>query len=739
MVQGKEYYAFISYKREDEKWAKWLQDKLEHYKFPTNLNGRTDLPKNIRPTFRDVTDLKPGLLAEEINNALHNSQWLIVVCSPRAAKSPWVCKEAQTFIDLGRADHIIPFVIEGNPFSNDTATECYPEALLNLTGSKELLAANIDEMGRDAAAIKVVACMFNLRFDTLWQRYEREQRRKRWMWMGGFLLLALLGIGIGAYFVRQNRTIENQNIQLENERNNVLRANANLNISLMKTFLSQNRPEMALVVLNDIKPNVGLLDSVQMNDLLLLKESLCDSILTSTMILANILDAEERKLLDYTTLLKSCDVVDIQHADDEEFLHIYNKESNQKDTILGSPLFNYITTCGITHIATYQDGETDFDENMDTIYTHGKAGIRIYSLQTGKMEHFIGCWGYFPWMTYAMSLSNNGKSLIYHEYQRSFEKTWLVNFDTGQRIPLNTSYSNSYDDVISSFSPNDKWFYLYYPEIKKIEIYSTQSLKAIHTFRYEDCDTVYWDASNNVCISSRGKVYSWRLIDKKNNFTFSLGSFANGVNISKKYAATACDDGRIYIWDILLGKIIFEKEIMDAPEDVAFTKDETKLWVISGYNCVKTIDLKSKKVESVYDEDPELAPPHPWHSYLYMTRDGEHCISRCYYADQYTIFDIKGNIIKTVKQYDDHIIYYPEDILSEFVFPEEFDSLSNLTNSQITIPSTRRKSSDGKMCIEGYSNGVIKVYSIQDRNTIYSLIMGEDGLINKNRLEHGRE
>lgn len=179
MEQQKEYYAFISYKREDEKWAKWLQDKLEHYKFPTNLNGRTDLPKNIRPTFRDVTDLNPGLLAEEIDNALRNSEWLIVVCSPRSAKSPWVCKEAQTFIDLGRADRIIPFVIEGYPFSNDTTTECYPEALLNLTDSKELLAANINEMGRDAAAIKVVARMFNLRFDALWQRHEKELRRKK--------------------------------------------------------------------------------------------------------------------------------------------------------------------------------------------------------------------------------------------------------------------------------------------------------------------------------------------------------------------------------------------------------------------------------------------------------------------------------------------------------------------------------------------------------------------------------
>ena len=217
MEQNKEYYAFISYKREDEEWAKWLQNKLEHYKFPTNLNGRTDLPKNIRPTFRDVTDSTPGFLEEVIDNALRKSEWLIVICSPRSAKSPWVCKEAQTFIDQGRADHIIPFIIEGNPFSYDVNTECYPDALLNLTGSKELLAANISEGGRDFAAVKVVARMFDLKPDTLWQRYEREQRRKRWMWTGIALLVGLVGLVIAGYFIKQNRTIENQNERLRED------------------------------------------------------------------------------------------------------------------------------------------------------------------------------------------------------------------------------------------------------------------------------------------------------------------------------------------------------------------------------------------------------------------------------------------------------------------------------------------------------------------------------------------
>lgn len=121
-------------------------------------------PKTFVQHLGMMTDLNPGLLAEEINNALCNSEWLIVICSPRSAQSPWVCKEAQTFIDLGRADHIIPYVIEGNPFSDDISTECYPEALLNLTEIKnflQLISTKWDAMRLPSRWL--LGC-FNLRF-----------------------------------------------------------------------------------------------------------------------------------------------------------------------------------------------------------------------------------------------------------------------------------------------------------------------------------------------------------------------------------------------------------------------------------------------------------------------------------------------------------------------------------------------------------------------------------------------
>lgn len=174
-MDSKEYFAFISYQRKDEEWAKWLAHELEHYRFPVTLNGRKDLPKELRPIFRDIDELSAGNLPNQIHKALEDSKHLIVVCSPNSAKSEWVNKEIEEFISMGKFDKIFPFIVEGKAFSEDSSEECFPPALKNLPKEEERLGGNIAEMGRDAAVVKIVAGMLNLAFDTLWQRYEREK------------------------------------------------------------------------------------------------------------------------------------------------------------------------------------------------------------------------------------------------------------------------------------------------------------------------------------------------------------------------------------------------------------------------------------------------------------------------------------------------------------------------------------------------------------------------------------
>lgn len=175
--------AFISYKREDEEWAKWLQKKLEHYKLPTEIrkqNPDLEFAKNPRHVFKDTTDLSGGVLARAIKEGLDSSKFLIVICSPRAVKSKWVCKEVQDFIDSGREEYIIPFIIDGEPYSKNPEKECFPEALKTLAGERELLGINVKENGRDAATIKVISKLFNLRFDALWQRFRREKQNRKY-------------------------------------------------------------------------------------------------------------------------------------------------------------------------------------------------------------------------------------------------------------------------------------------------------------------------------------------------------------------------------------------------------------------------------------------------------------------------------------------------------------------------------------------------------------------------------
>lgn len=209
--------AFISYKREDEKWAKWLQKKLEHYQLPIEVrkqNPDMEFAKRPRHVFKDTTDLSGGVLEKAIKEGLASSKYLIVICSPRAAKSPWVCKEVQEFIDSGREENIIPFIIDGEPYSKDAEKECFPESLKALAGEKELLGININENGRDSAAVKVIARLFDVRFDHLWQRFQREAKKRKAIVYGICLAFVILMASVAAWIGWQNYMIQLKNKEL---------------------------------------------------------------------------------------------------------------------------------------------------------------------------------------------------------------------------------------------------------------------------------------------------------------------------------------------------------------------------------------------------------------------------------------------------------------------------------------------------------------------------------------------
>jgi hypothetical protein len=210
MSQGQyTYYAFVSYRSSDEKWAKWLQEKIEGYRLPTTIqHENSDLPKSrLRPCFRYHTDIQPNELKTELRNKLEQSKYLLVICSPRSAQSPWVGAEIDTFVELGRRDRIIPVIVEGTPYSGDPKTECYNPSLLkhfphsdNIHEDREILGVNIHEEGsgsaymkRERAVMQIVSRMLNVSFDRIWQRQKRRIiRRAVYATLGAVLVLAAL-------------------------------------------------------------------------------------------------------------------------------------------------------------------------------------------------------------------------------------------------------------------------------------------------------------------------------------------------------------------------------------------------------------------------------------------------------------------------------------------------------------------------------------------------------------------
>ena len=179
------YTAFISYNSKDDRWAKWLQRKLEAYSMPVVIRNekdevvkREDKPKKFR-VFRYRADLNTVSLNEGLAKELDDARWLIVIRSPNSAKSAWVGKEIQHFLDTGRRDHILPFIVSGTSYSGDE-NECLNPVLKAAFPDGDILGVNIDDYGDDPriyrkrkALVRTVSMLIEVpdAYSYLWNRY----------------------------------------------------------------------------------------------------------------------------------------------------------------------------------------------------------------------------------------------------------------------------------------------------------------------------------------------------------------------------------------------------------------------------------------------------------------------------------------------------------------------------------------------------------------------------------------
>ena len=203
------YFAFLSYSHKDSELADWLHRELEQFRVPSSLVGRISehgaIPRRLAPIFRDERELPAaGDLGDEIEEALANSQFLIVLCSPHAARSRWTNAEVDTFKRTRPDGCVLAVIAAGEPFASDTdgseAEECFPPALrfrydrLGRPTAKraEPLAADLRGSGesRRTGFLKLVAGMLGVGLDDLVQR-EATQRHRRLGWLAAASLAGM--------------------------------------------------------------------------------------------------------------------------------------------------------------------------------------------------------------------------------------------------------------------------------------------------------------------------------------------------------------------------------------------------------------------------------------------------------------------------------------------------------------------------------------------------------------------
>jgi WD40 repeat protein len=205
--------AFMSYSSQDRQIGERFQRALEWYRVPRALRDRHTkygkIAKRIGPVYRDRSDLAANDdLGATIERALTESRYLIVLCSPASARSPWVNREIEFFKELGREDEIIAVLVDGRPVEHHpvrAADGAFPPALTQGGRNPEPFAPDLRAVrtdgsggdGFDFAKLKVVSRIIDIPLGELTQRqFEAERRERR---VNTFIVIAVTALAAGVF------------------------------------------------------------------------------------------------------------------------------------------------------------------------------------------------------------------------------------------------------------------------------------------------------------------------------------------------------------------------------------------------------------------------------------------------------------------------------------------------------------------------------------------------------------
>jgi WD40 repeat protein len=205
------YRAFISYSQQDKALAKGLHKALESYRVPRGAAVAIGPDRKLGRFCRDEEEMGAAAdIAASVRGAIEDAESLIVLCSPRSAKSQWVNAEIVHFRKTARAGRVFAVILDGTPNATKPEDECFPPALRVAADPAnrglmpiEPLALDLRKDGRTRTIVRLAAGLLAVDFDDLWRRDRRRAAARRTQ-IGTGAVVVLLGFGaLGAWAVRE--------------------------------------------------------------------------------------------------------------------------------------------------------------------------------------------------------------------------------------------------------------------------------------------------------------------------------------------------------------------------------------------------------------------------------------------------------------------------------------------------------------------------------------------------------
>ncbi len=122
----------------DAEWAGWISEELGDYEIPSPLVGRLGargdkIPEKLQEGVTLELAESSLALSDEEQSQLMRFDFLIVVCSPKSAKSVTVGERIKLYKSQGRSDRILTAIIDGIPGATESGRqelECFHPMLL---------------------------------------------------------------------------------------------------------------------------------------------------------------------------------------------------------------------------------------------------------------------------------------------------------------------------------------------------------------------------------------------------------------------------------------------------------------------------------------------------------------------------------------------------------------------------------------------------------------------------------